>query len=134
MKSRYSIRILKVLLGSVFTVLLLYNAVVYFTCKRTLSHDRPIHYEIKEKRAYSGRGSYYTMAVVYKAKVYEVDITSRAYSEVDKQKYPLLFYNQTLDIVFENWKLLQAKRLMGVSAIMFLLVVLFIKGPKDKYS
>jgi hypothetical protein len=95
-----------------------------------LSTNKPIVYTIKESEVHNGRGSTYTMTVIYQAAEHEVEITSETYAEIAKQKFPLLFYNPVLGFVFEKWKLLQAKRLVVVGSIMLLVVLLFIKSQQ----
>jgi hypothetical protein len=129
-----STRLLKLFLSALFTCIICYFLLVYFTCQKELNRNTPIDYTIKEKKEHKGRGSSYTMSVLYKQKLYEVTITSRTFENVDNDKLPILFYNPTMDIVFEKWKLTQAKRAIGISSIMILLVVFLIKNPKNNYS
>ena len=83
-----------------------------YTSNEIKEENATINYDLVDIDHHrGGRGSYYTIAVTYDEKQYEVGITSKMVREFqNKNTKPELYYNTYFDIVFSDWSITRSSR------------------------
>ncbi|WP_177762619.1 hypothetical protein [Flavobacterium sp. I3-2] len=114
---------LSIVFTVVFIIINVYSVNKYFIYTEVLSDGKNVSYTYLNKTIHSGgKGKYYIMEVEFDNRVYDVSLTEKQLSEIDKRNYPKLFLTKQ-DGLITDWNLILAKRVIVVTAIGFLISV-----------
>ena len=109
----------------VFLAVNIYSVKKYFIYTEVLNDNVNVNYSILSKKIHSGgKGKYYTMQVDFDNQVYDVSLTSQQFSDVESGNYPKLFHTKDNELI-SYWNLIIAKRVIVVTAIGFLITVVY---------
>lgn len=95
----FSVKIFFRVLFAIISIISLMGYIIY----KPALKQQPITYQIIDKVKQGGRGKYYVLSVSYKQTVYKVDITRKMYNEIDRGKFPALYYSQTYNKIVSEW-------------------------------
>jgi cytochrome bd-type quinol oxidase subunit 2 len=140
MKTRKSTTLLTIAFGIFFLSVASYNLYQYSVFKKTMNTDHIIDYKVVESKTHKGgRGSYYTLTVLFNSKNYTLSIDSKKLKNLDKKVEPTLYYAEEIDQVFSNWSIKQSFRIFAIFAVGFIISILIlifrvIKQRKESLS
>jgi hypothetical protein len=93
---------IRIVIGLITISIAIFQLKYYMLYKNIRDNKEPIKYEYIDKIIHKGRGAYYQIKISYEQTEAIVDITSKNYYEIDKNKFPLIFYSKENQTFFLN--------------------------------
>jgi len=94
-----------------------------------ITNTAPVIYKVLEKKINRGSGLSYVLKVLYNDKKYWVDITEKTFYKLDNDKFPDLYYSETLGTVITNWESKKAFRIFMFFSMFFSITIIMLLYP-----
>lgn len=106
---------------SVFMGYLLFN---FITINKAINATNAIRYKVLENKTSYWRGTSYRISIEYDSEIYNTSISRAMYDSIELGLKPILYYNQDLDSIANNYeKSLVFKLMLVVSLLAIVLSI-----------